>query len=171
MNQLLLAIVMTVSLILIVAAGITGFFLGKQENSANPVTSPTPPPPTAVPSPTLSVQPSPITKTPTTTPAPTSTSAPTATTESVDFGACVTGDGYSRAVGFGSTSLQIVQSNATTCVVQTRNETEGYQTTSQCNVPKALGRINFTITSTGSDFSAIKSYCNITSTTNINIHN
>lgn len=198
MNQLLLGIVMAVSLILIIVSGVAGYYLGRRQANSVPFPSPTaalPSFPTLAPTAKISPpgsgaictmdakqcpdgswvgrQPprcefAPCPGEGKKIPSPTPESD---ATQTVDFDACRVGSGYSLAVGFGSTSLRILKNEDSVCVVRTVNEVEGGITESQCSVPKSLGTVTFLIKETGTDFSSIKPYCNVNSTTNVNIGN
>lgn len=194
-NQRLLFIVMALSFFLILVSAVAGYYIGKHDRSLPKTQLPTPTNVIPSPIPTGSVActadaklcldgsyvsrsgpkcefaPCPTASPKQAVPTAAPTSPPSSETESVDFGACRSGEGYDKAVGFGSTSLQILRKERSFCVVKITNETEGSVSVSQCSVPKSLGVVSFSIGNMGSDFSSIKKYCNINSTTNINIGN
>lgn len=92
---------------------------------------------------------------------PSSQTVPSPGVEIVDFAECSPGDGYSRSVAFGSTYLSVVDADKVKnlCKVDILNEVEGGYTKHTCNIPMATGALEFNVGETGSDFSAIMSYC------------
>ncbi len=98
-------------------------------------------------------------------------SSPQGSGETVDFAQCTPGTGFNRTVGFGSTSLEVLEDRGDTCIIRTTNEVEGSYSVNQCTVPQHVGALSFSISDTGADFSLIDKYCTSKSRSDVKINN
>lgn len=95
------------------------------------------------------------------------TTCETDTSREIDFALCEENSGYQEGEAFGSTNLTIKTDKGDTCETEISNEVEGGVTVYNCDIPKTVGKIDFSIGNAGSDFSSIMQYCQETESGNL----